>query len=258
MDGPTDQNAPWWKITARILVGSVGLAGGVVGLSPLWSDPAKTWYADHGILGWVLVGALLLCGSVAFALLDQHYRKTLASTEVDVKAHAIQDVNHRAEECAADVNLMQEQLGVLMSGETLRRKLENLPASKVFARDLCRALDQLDADLNDRSKVVFDADLRNCLEGLKAPFAAYWHPLRELLDAPPQIQGTAWDLEIIRPPGGPWSGKTLEQRWNSFYEFVSTLYPLQVEFLGGVDRVEARLHRLHVEAKSSSQGVGRG
>lgn len=134
---------PWWKTTANIIWGSVALLGGILGLSPLWSPAAEEWYAEHGVLGWVLAGALVLTGSIAFALLRERYLRQIAALEPKIKTHLETAANHRVEECTSDVALVQEHLGPFMSAGDLRRKLEFLPSSKDFSRELARGFDQL-------------------------------------------------------------------------------------------------------------------
>lgn len=253
MDAATDQDDPWWKTATIIVVSIVGFFGGLLSLSPLWSEPTTKWYEDHGTLGWILVGALVLSASIVVGVQRQRHRKALRRVAYEARAQATRQNRYRAQECAADVSVAETQIGSLMSGADIRRKLESLPSSKDFARDLSRAFEQLERDLQDRSTVIFDAELGRELKQLKSTFLAYWCPLEEVLDAPSEIQDTRWDLRIIRPPGGPWSGDTESERWDSFYVFVRSLHPLQTAFLTSVDRVDARLQRLRVEATSSGQ-----
>lgn len=247
----------WW--TARnVVFGVLGLASALVTIAALWSEEAQTWYSNHGVVGWIALAVTVLTASVVIVVLKHRHAAALASVrrkherdlldvEVSSPARVKVQLDLRVRQCSADVAVIEHRLGRFMSDGDIRNVLEQLPSGKLFSRELFRAFEQLERDLDDQSRNIFDEQLSTLLNQMKGAFSAYWEPVAEHLDAPGEIQSNRWNMQIIQPPGGDWNGDTRSQHWEAFYKFVRSLASRLNVFLQHVEAIEAHVHQLRVE-----------
>lgn len=250
MTDSQERRNPWWKTALTAFNRIVGLLAIVITLTPIFSADAKQWFKDQWLLGWLLSFAAVL---ISVVLLETRRKRQPISPPIPTPEVASEPEGNprpdtRIGECKSDVALVDQWLVPFMNGGEFRLKLMEIPNEKLFSRQLSFALYQLNRDLNDSSKEVFDEDLRVSIKDMKDSFDAYWGSLEPLLDGPGELFGNPWDLKIMTPPGGNWAGDTKLKQWESFYVFVNALVPLKSTFLENVSAVEKVAHRLRIEA----------
>lgn len=262
-----EDQTPWYKSAAKVTIATLGVVEGIWILIGLFSESFRNWLTRHGLIGWLLLAATVFVGLIVIHNLDQRRatERRRAEKELELQHDRIkkelEDENKlRDRQCAADVGVIEKQLGSFMTQGENRTELGPLYDSRYFSHKLSTAFEQLEDTFQDNSKVVFDTELSSLLDETKAAFFTYWKTIEDKLDAPPEIYKNHWDLQIIKPPGGGWGyepGKSNDgslvrkpgiEPIDDYYTFIRSLHPLLSDFLDNVDAVEAQLHRLRIEA----------
>lgn len=222
----------WWKATSSTLKGILAFIGLVLGVSPLFVPVVRDFLREWWILGWALALTFFLSSAVLFV-----WNRSLRGAVVIVNRN----------EVISDLATVNEWLEPFMSNGDIRARLESLLDLKYFSSDLCEAFHKLGRHFNDSSKELFTQELNVAVGNVKKAYKDYWSILDPLLDGPSEIQNSRWDLRVMIPPGGNWSGENSEEQWKSFYKFVNGLDPLICTFLEKVAVVEKTARRLKVQ-----------
>ena len=235
----------WWKATSSAFKGILGFVGLALGVLPLFSQGLSDFLRDRWILGWSLALAFFFTSAVLFVGAKSLQK---AASEPSVDPSAVAKSELKRNELIADLAIVNAWFEPFMSKGKIREQLDWLPDPKYFSYELSKPFYQLGKDFNDTSKELFTPELIKAVDEAKTAYTAYWGALDPLLDAPPEIRDTNWDLKVTTPPGGGWKGETTSKQWDSFYKFVNNLNPLLHDFLEKVAAIEKTTHRLKVQA----------
>lgn len=242
--------ARWYRSAGAVLVAallaSLTAAGAIADLVGAWG-PVAGFMDGHARLGWI-VAAVTLSLLAGVVTEDVKRGKRLRAAPdpgrvaVNQVGQAAEPEAFRAKRNRADLTLVSSILGGLVKGGDTRQGLADLPVDKYLTSDLARDLEIIDGNWNTATEPIYDEQLRSAMDVAKKAFNAYWHTLSPTLDAHPDIENRALDLQVIKPPGGDW-GHDIEK----YYAFVRTLGPLRVDFLDQLRKVDARLYELNVD-----------
>lgn len=239
------EHRPSWATASTTIFGLIALASSVITLISWISPDILSWFGSHGKEGWLLVGVSVSIATVCISVLLGRHAKDLAEAESSSFERAKEHQKLRARECAADIKLVKERFGRLMSGGDIRKALADRPHSKLFSKSIAQFFDETEATLDSNSTVIFDHELARLVERMKDGFRAYWGLVSEHLDAPDRLRGTEWELQTMDHSNATWGGETGTH--DEFYKRLRSQNAHLKALLEQVDAVEARLYRLHIE-----------
>lgn len=169
-------------------------------------------------------------------------RKQHAGELVETRKETLREKEAWDRRVNADIRLVPRLLGGLAQGGETREYLDRGHPDKNFRKEVMLSLDEISERWADATERIYDDELRQAMDDAKQALDEYWGTLAPQLDAPHEIDGRWYDLQVIRPPGGPWGSDHEE-----YYEFVRSVAPLRLALLDALRNVDRRLYDLRVE-----------